>query len=44
VAMYVPLAIGLLEVVRWRKKAIFAFEVAGVAVGLYLLYFIVVSP
>ena len=42
--MYVPLAIGLLEVVRWRKKAIFAFEVAGVAVGLYLLYFIVVSP
>ncbi len=42
--MYVPFAAGLLEAVRWRKKAIFAFEAAGVAVGLYLLYFIVTSP
>jgi hypothetical protein len=42
--MYVPFAVGLLEAVRWRKKAIFAFEAAGVAVGLYLLYFIVTSP
>ncbi len=42
--IYVPLAIGILEAVRWRKRAIFGFEVAGVAVGLYLLYFIVTSP
>jgi hypothetical protein len=35
---------GVLEAVRWRKKAIFAFEAAGVAVGLYLLYFIVTRP
>jgi uncharacterized protein DUF6629 len=42
--MYVPFAIGVMEAVRWRKKAIFAFEAAGVAVGLYLLYFIVTSP
>jgi len=42
--MYVPFAIGLMEGVRWRKKAIFAFEAVGLAVGLYLLYFIVTSP
>jgi hypothetical protein len=42
--MYLPFAIGVLEAVRWRKKAIFAFEVAGVAVGLYLLYFMVARP
>jgi hypothetical protein len=32
--MYVPFAIGILEAVRWRKRAIFAFEAVGVAVGL----------
>jgi len=42
--MYVPIAIGFLEAVRWRKRAIFAFEAAGGAVGLYLLYFIVTRP
>ena len=42
--MYIPFAVGLLETIRWRKKAIFAFEAAGVAVGLYLLYFIVTGP
>ena len=42
--MYVPFAVGLLEAVRWRKKVILAFEAAGVAVGLYLLYFIVIIP
>ncbi len=42
--IYVPLAIGIMEAVRWRKKAIFAFGVAGLAVGLYLLYFIVATP
>lgn len=42
--MYVPFAVGVMEAVRWRKKAIFAFEVAGVAVGLYLLYYMVALP
>ena len=42
--IYVPLAMGILEAVRWRRRAIFAFEVAGTAVGLYLLYFIVTLP
>ena len=35
--MYVPFAMGVLEAVRWRKRALFAFEAAGIAVGLYLL-------
>jgi len=42
--VYVPFAVGVLEAVRWRKKAIFAFEAAGIPVGLYLLYFIVIRP
>ena len=42
--IYVPFAIGVLEAVRWRKKAISAFQAVGVAVGLYLLYFIVTRP
>jgi hypothetical protein len=42
--MYVPFAIGIMEAVRWRKKAIFKFQAAGIAVGLYLLYFIMTSP
>ena len=28
----------------WRKRAFLAFEAAGAAVGLYLLYFLVTSP
>jgi len=42
--IYVPFAIGILETVRWRKKALAGFEVAGLTVGLYLLYFIVTAP
>ena len=42
--IYMPFAVGVLEAVRWRKKAILAFEGVGVAVGLYLLYFIVTRP
>jgi hypothetical protein len=42
--MYVPFAMGILEAIRWRRRAIFAFEAAGAAVGLYLLYFIVTRP
>ena len=42
--MYVPFAMGVLETVRWRKSAIFAFLAAGISVGLYLLYSIVSRP
>ena len=42
--IYVPLAIGVLELTRWRRKVLAAFEVAGLVVGLYLLYFIVTRP
>lgn len=42
--IYVPLAIGVLELMRWRRKVLAAFEVAGLVVGLYLLYFIVTRP
>jgi len=36
--IYVPFAVGLLETVQWRKKAIYVFQAAGLAVGVYLLY------
>ncbi len=42
--LYVPFAMGFMESARWRKKVMWAFEVAGVSVGLYLLYFIVTRP
>ena len=42
--MFVPFAVGLLETVPWRKKALVACQVAGTVVGLYLLYFIVKFP
>ena len=42
--MYVPFAMGVLEAVRWRKRALFVFEIAGMAVGLYLLYSITTRP
>lgn len=35
--IYVPFAVLLLEPVRWRRRALAAFLVAGTAVGLYLL-------
>ncbi|MDP3720102.1 MAG: hypothetical protein Q8T13_20260 [Acidobacteriota bacterium] len=41
---YVPFAMGVLEAVRWRKRTLFAFEAAGLAVGLYLLYSLVAGP
>jgi len=42
--MYVPFAMGVLEAVRWRRKTFVGFGVAGIAVGLYLLYSIVARP
>ena len=42
--MYVPFSIGLMENVAWRKKVLSVFQITGIAVGLYLLYFIVRFP
>lgn len=36
--IYVPFAVGLLETVPWRKNAVYVFQAAGLAVGIYLLY------
>ena len=42
--IYMPFAVGVLEAVRWRRRAIAAFGAVGVAVGLYLLYATVTRP
>jgi hypothetical protein len=42
--MFVPFSIGLVETVAWRKKVILAFQFIGIAVGLYLLYWVVRFP
>ena len=42
--IFVPFSIGLVETVAWRKKVISAFQLIGIAVGLYLLYWIVRFP
>lgn len=41
--MYVPLALGILERVRWRRQTLIVFLAAGVPVGLYLLHAIMTS-
>ncbi len=42
--IFIPFAIGLLETVPWRKKVLSVFQTVGLAVGLYLLYFLVKFP
>lgn len=42
--IYVPFAVRLVESVPWRRRALAATQVAGIAVGLYLLYFLVRYP
>jgi hypothetical protein len=42
--VYVPVAVLLIEPPGRRRQALFAFVVAGIAVGLYLLYFLVAFP
>jgi len=42
--IFVPFSIGLVETVVWRKKMIAVFQFIGIAVGLYLLYWIVRFP
>lgn len=42
--MYVPFAVRLLETVPWRKKLLSLFQLVGIAVGAYLLYFHIQLP
>ena len=42
--VYVPFAIGIMEIVRWRKKALLVLLVLGVTVGIFLLYWITAGP
>jgi hypothetical protein len=42
--IYVPIAILLFEPVVWRRRVLIAIALAGAAVGLYLLYFLVRFP
>ena len=42
--IYVPLAVLLLESVRWRRKALAAFLAAGLGTGLYLLVSMFLFP
>jgi hypothetical protein len=42
--VFVPFSIGHMETVPWRKKVIRGFQLTGIAVAAYLLYFIVRYP
>lgn len=42
--IFVPFAVGLLEQVRWRRNVMRLFQIIGLTIGLYLLYFIVKYP
>lgn len=42
--VFIPFSIGLMETVPWRNKVIKGFQLTGVAVGVYLLYFIIRYP
>ena len=42
--IYVPFAFRVLETTPWRRTAMLWFQAAGLAAGLYLLYFIVTRP
>jgi hypothetical protein len=42
--IYVPIAVLLLEVVPWRRKVLAGIALAGAAVGLYLMYFLIAEP
>jgi hypothetical protein len=42
--VFVPFSIGHMETVPWRKKVVRGFQLIGVAVAIYLFYFIVRYP
>lgn len=41
---FVPFSVALLEPVRWRKHVMWGFQVIGLGIGLYLLYFLLKYP
>ena len=42
--IFVPFAVSQLETVPWRRKVQATTQIAGIVVGLYLLYFLVRDP
>lgn len=42
--IYIPFAVRALETAPWRRTALAGAQVAGIVVGLYLLYFLVRFP
>lgn len=42
--VFLPIAIFLIEPVRWRRKALLALEALGVVVGAYFAYFMATIP
>lgn len=42
--IYVPIAVLLIEPSRWRRLTLQGFIIAGILVGLYLLYFLIAFP
>ena len=42
--IFVPIAVLLLEPESWRRKVLVGISLAGAAVGLYLLYFLITEP
>ncbi len=42
--IYIPFAVRLLETVPWRRRAMAVCQAIGLAVGLYLLYFVALFP
>lgn len=42
--VFIPFTIGHMETVPWRKKVIRGFQLTGIAVAVYLLYFIIRYP
>ena len=42
--VYVPIAVLLLEPISWRRRVLAWITVAGGAVGLYLLYYLITQP
>lgn len=42
--VFIPFSIGHMETVPWRKKVLRGFQLTGLAVAIYLLYFIIRYP
>lgn len=42
--IYVPFAVRMIDKVPWRRRVLSAFQIIGLMVGLYLLYYMVTSP